>query len=90
MLRLGITNCNTILTQNQQKYWHYRYVKLINMNSLQVTKYYLLNKMYGREIYSGIITLNYTFEKQMNLKIEIDNFDVNAQSKKNEWKRKKE
>ena len=84
MLRLGITNCITILTQNQQKYWHYRYVKLINMNSLQVKKYYLLNKMYGREIYSGVITLNYTFEKQMNLKNEIDNFHVNAQSKKNE------
>ena len=54
------------------------------MNSLQVKKYYLLNKMYGREIYSGVITLNYTFEKQMNLKNEIDNFHVNAQSKKNE------
>ena len=34
-------NCNTILTEKLQKYQHYYQVKLINMNILQVKKYYL-------------------------------------------------
>ena len=32
MIRLDITNYNTILRKNQQKYWHYHQRKLINMN----------------------------------------------------------
>ena len=35
---------NTILTEKQQKYQHYHLEKLINMNILQVKKYYLLIK----------------------------------------------
>ena len=38
MIRLEM---NT-LTEKQQKYQHYYQVKLINMNSLQVKKYYHL------------------------------------------------
>ena len=36
---------NTILTEKQQKYEHYRQVKLSNMNILDVKKYYLLIKV---------------------------------------------
>ena len=36
--------CNTILTEKQQKHQYYRLEKLINMNILQVKKYYLLIK----------------------------------------------
>ena len=43
-IRLKMKNCNTILTENQQKYQHYHQVKLINMNTLKTKKYYLLIK----------------------------------------------
>ena len=36
---------NTILREKQQKYQHYRQVKLSNMNVLDVKKYYLLIKV---------------------------------------------
>ena len=36
---------NMILIEKQQKYWHYYRVKLINMNILQVKKYYFLLKV---------------------------------------------
>ena len=42
--RLEMKNCNMILTEKQQKYQHYHPEKLINMNILQVKKYYLLIK----------------------------------------------
>ena len=42
--RLELKNCNMILTEKQQKYQHYNPEKLINMNILQVKKYYLLIK----------------------------------------------
>ena len=35
---------NMILTEKQQKYHHYHLKKMINMNILQVKKYYLLFK----------------------------------------------
>ena len=38
-------NYNMILIEKQQKYKHYRQVKLINMNILQVKKYYHLVKV---------------------------------------------
>ena len=38
-------NYYTILTEKQQKYQHYRQVKLININIVQVKKYYLLIKL---------------------------------------------
>ena len=44
MIRLEMKNCNTILKENQQKYQHYHLQKLINMNILQVKKYYFLVK----------------------------------------------
>ena len=37
-------DCNTILTEKQQKYQHYHLKKLINMNILQVKKYFFLMK----------------------------------------------
>ena len=44
MIRIDIKNCNMMLTEKQQKYQHYHLEKLINMNILQVKKYYLLIK----------------------------------------------
>ena len=35
-------NCNMILTEKQRKYQHYHLEKVININILQVEKYYLL------------------------------------------------
>ena len=32
MVKLEAKNYNTILTEKQQKYWHYHHEKLINMN----------------------------------------------------------
>ena len=43
-LRLEMKNCNTILTQKQQKSELDHLEILININILQVTKYYLLTK----------------------------------------------
>ena len=37
-----VENYNIILTEKQQKYQHYHQIKLINMNILQVKKYYVL------------------------------------------------
>ena len=34
-------NYNMIIIEKQQKYQHYNQVKLINMNTLQVKRYYL-------------------------------------------------
>ena len=42
MIRLKMKKYNTILTEKQQKCEHYHRVKLINMNVLQVKKYYHL------------------------------------------------
>ena len=39
MIRLEMENCNTILTEIQQKYLQYHQVKLINTNILQVKKH---------------------------------------------------
>ena len=44
MIRLEMKKYNNILTEKQQKYQHYRQVKLINMNILRMKKYYLLSK----------------------------------------------
>ena len=44
MIRLEIKNYNMILTKKQAKYQHYHQVKLINMNNLQVKKYYHMIK----------------------------------------------
>ena len=41
MIRLEMKNSNIILTEKLQKYQHYHKVKSINMNILQVKKYYL-------------------------------------------------
>ena len=48
MTRLEIKNYNKILTEKQQKYQHYHLEKLINVNVLQVKKYYLLIKKEGQ------------------------------------------
>ena len=34
MIRLEMKNCNTLLTEKQQKYQHYHLEKLINMSIL--------------------------------------------------------
>ena len=39
MTKLKMKNCNTILTEKQQKYQRCNQVKLVNMNILQVKKY---------------------------------------------------
>ena len=44
MIRLEMKKYNNILTEKQQKYQHYRQIKLINMNILRMKKYYLLSK----------------------------------------------
>ena len=44
MIKLRMGNYNMILTEQQQKYQRYCQVKLINMNILQVKKYYYLTK----------------------------------------------
>ena len=41
MTRLEMKNYNMILTEKLQKYQHHHLEKLINMNVLQVKKYYL-------------------------------------------------
>ena len=38
--KLEIKKCNTIITGKQQKHLHYHVEKLINMNNVQVKKYY--------------------------------------------------
>ena len=45
MIRLEMENYNKILTEKQQKYQYYHQVKLININILQVDRYYLLIKV---------------------------------------------
>ena len=45
MIKLEMKNCNTMLTEKQQKYQPNHQVKLRNMNILQVKKYYLLLKV---------------------------------------------
>ena len=45
MIQSKIKNVNTILTEKQQKHQHYHQVKLINMNILQVKKYWHLIKV---------------------------------------------
>ena len=44
--------CNKILTEKEQKYHYYHQVQLINMNILQVKKYYLLLKKDGQNTLS--------------------------------------
>ena len=41
---INIKNYNIMLTEKQQKCQHYHLEKLINMNILQVKKYYFLIK----------------------------------------------
>ena len=45
MIRLEMKNYNTILTEKQQKYQHYNQIKLMNINFLQMNKYYHLIKV---------------------------------------------
>ena len=45
MIRLEMKNYNITLTEKHEKCHHYCRVKLINMNILQVKKYYLLIKI---------------------------------------------
>ena len=44
MIRLEMKNCNMIVTEKQKKYQNFHLEKLINMNTLQVKKLYLLIK----------------------------------------------
>ena len=45
MTKLEMINYNMMLTQKQENYKHYHQVKLINMNTLQLKKSYLLMKV---------------------------------------------
>ena len=42
MIRLEMRNYNVILKENDKKYQLYHQVKFINMNILQVNKYWLI------------------------------------------------
>ena len=64
MIRLEIKNYNKILTEKQQKYQHYHLEKLINMNVLQVKKYYLLIKKVTEWTNFAYSLLGKTLEKQ--------------------------
>ena len=44
MIKLKVKNYNTILTEKQQEYQYYYQVKLIDMNFLQMKKFYHLVK----------------------------------------------
>ena len=44
MIKLKVKNYDTILTEKQQEYQYYYHVKLINMNFLQMKKFYHLLK----------------------------------------------
>ena len=44
MIKLEMNNCNMILTEKQQKYQNYHLEKSININILQLKKYFLLIK----------------------------------------------
>ena len=57
-------NCSTILTEKQQKYQDYHLEKLINLNTLQVTKYYLLVKEERKQSKFTYSPLGKAFEKQ--------------------------
>ena len=63
-----MNNYDTVLTEKQQKYQLYHQVKLINVNILQVKKYYFLikaefipNKSFGELL--DILPRNYIFFK---------------------------
>ena len=45
MIRLEMKSYNKILIEKEQKYQPYHQVKLINMNTLQMKKYYHLIKL---------------------------------------------
>ena len=45
MIKLKVKKYNTVITEKQQKYKYYHQIKLINMNILQVKKYFLLIKV---------------------------------------------
>ena len=64
MIRLEVKNCNMILTEKQQKYQHYHLEKLINMNILQVQKYYRVIKEVIEQCKFAYSPLGKAFEKQ--------------------------
>ena len=45
MIRLEMKNYNTLLIQKRIKHQYYHHAKFLNMNILQVKKYYLLIKV---------------------------------------------
>ena len=45
IIKLVMKKYNIILTGKQQKYRHYRPVKLVNKNIFMTKEYYLLNKL---------------------------------------------
>ena len=62
MIRLEMKNYSMILTEKQQKYQHYHLENVINMNILQVKKYYFIIKL----VYSPLgKTLEKNTEKQV-------------------------
>ena len=64
MIRLEVKNCSTILTEKQQKYQDYHLEKLISLNTLQVTKYYLLIKEERKQSKFTYSPLGKAFENQ--------------------------
>ena len=65
MIRLDMKHFNVILTEKHQKYQVYHLGKLINMNFLQVKKYYILiNKKVIEQAKFTYSPLGKVFEKQ--------------------------
>ena len=75
MIRLDMKNYNLILTEKQQKYQHYHQFKLINMNILQVKKYYLLikTKLKNKSSLHILLKQKVLKNKEKRLKMELRN-----------------
>ena len=76
MATLKMKNYNLILTEKQGKYRHNHQVKLINMNILQLKKYYVLIKVELQDKLSLLILL---YEKL--LKNQLKQLKVKVKSK---------
>ena len=67
IIKLEIKNLNTVLTEKQRIYQHYILEKLINVNTLQVKKYYLwIKKRVLEEAKFAYSPLGKALEKKSN------------------------
>ena len=64
-------SCKTILAEKQQKYQHFHLGKSINMNMLEVTKYYLLTKNLILQVKFAYSPLETVLEKQTEKQFDV-------------------